>query len=295
MGIHRAELFLEDLWRTSPARMAERLEQGRFQRFRHIQYLDSRIRDAVTRGSARIVISMPPRHGKSWLSSLYTPAWFLSLWPDRNVLLTSYEAGFAASWGRRVRNFMQEHGNTLKVGLAEDSMASDRWNTLEGGGMITAGIGGPITGRGGHLIIVDDPVKNWEEALSETQRQKAIDWFNSTLYTRAEPNASMIVLMTRWHQRDLAGYLLTEHHDPWQEIRFPAIAEEGDLLEREIGQSLCPKDTTAELLKALDWLWAVGFGTLSTNKGQVQTKGIFSNASGGSFIEKSRTASTQRL
>jgi hypothetical protein len=161
--------------------MAEKLEQGRFQRFQDIQFIDAKIREAITKGNARLVISMPPRHGKSWLTSLYTPAWFLSLWPDRNVILTSYEASFAASWGRRIRNFVQEHCNTLKVDLAEDSLASDRWNRLEGGGMITAGIGGPITGRGGHLIIVDNPVKNWEEAASETQRQKAIDWFNSTM------------------------------------------------------------------------------------------------------------------
>jgi len=130
---------------------------------------------------------MPPRHGKSWLSSLYSPAWFLSLWPEQNIILTSYEATFAASWGRQVRNFLQEHSEALGVSLADDSLASDKWNTSEGGGMITAGIGGPVTGRGGNLIICDDPLKNFEEASSEVIRQKHIDWFNSTLYTRAEP------------------------------------------------------------------------------------------------------------
>jgi predicted phage terminase large subunit-like protein len=245
----RTKTLLDEFWRTSPARMAEYLENGRYQRYKHICLLDSKMRDAIALGNARIVISMPPRHGKSFLSSLYTPAWFLSLWPERNVILTSYEANFAASWGRKVRNFIQEHGPTLNVKLADDSLASDRWQTLEGGGMITAGIGGPITGRGGHLIIVDDPVKNWEEALSETQRQKAIDWFNSTLYTRAEPGASIIVLMTRWHQRDLAGYLLTEHEDSWLELRLPAIAEEGDPLGRDLGQALCPERYNHEALE----------------------------------------------
>lgn len=196
------------------------------------------ITSAIARGNARLVISLPPRHGKSWLTSLHTPVWF-SLWPDRNVILTSYEASFAATWGRQARDFIHEHSCSLGMSLSPDSSASDRWNTLEGGGMITAGIGGPITGRGGHLIIVDDPIKNWEEAASETYRQKAIDLF-STLYTRAEPGASIVVLMTRWHQQDLVGYLLNEHQDSWEEIRLPAIAEDCDPLGRIAGAALCP-------------------------------------------------------
>lgn len=243
--------LVENSWRFSPARMAEHLTGGRFHRFRHIQFLDNKIAEAVSRGNGRLVISMPPRHGKSWLTSIYTPAWFLSLWPDRNVILTSYEATFAATWGRQVRNLIQEHGSTLGVNLAVDSLASDKWNTSAGGGMITAGIGGPITGRGGHLIIVDDPVKNSEEAFSENIQQRNIEWFNSTLYTRAEPGASIIILMTRWHERDLAGYLLNEHEDPWEEIKLPAIAEEGDPLGRNLGEALCPERYDVDALEQI--------------------------------------------
>lgn len=231
--------------------MAEHLTLGRFQRYKHIQFLDRKLTEAIARGNARIVISLPPRHGKSWLTSLHTPVWFLSLWPNRNVILTSYEASFAASWGRQARDFIHEHSSSLGFSLSPDSTASDRWNTLDGGGMITAGIGGPITGRGGHLIIVDDPIKNWEEAASETYRQKAIDWFNSTLYTRAEPGASIVVLMTRWHQQDLVGYLLGEHQDPWEEIRLPAIAEESDPLGRAVGDALCPERYDEGKLEAM--------------------------------------------
>ena len=194
------------------------------------------------------MISMPPRHGKSWLTSLYTPAWYLSLWPDRNIILASYEATFAATWGRNVRNFLQENQSNLGVRLADDSLSADRWNTTQGGGMVTAGIGGPITGRGGHLLIIDDPIKNWEEASSDLIREKQIEWFNSTLDTRAEPEASIIVLMTRWHERDLAGYLLTEHYDKWEEIKLPAIAEENDPLGRVVGEALCPERYNVETL-----------------------------------------------
>jgi predicted phage terminase large subunit-like protein len=233
-----------DLWRLTPCRVAERLTAGNYKRYRHIQFISRIIAQKVAKGGARLIISMPPRHGKSWLISRWVPAWFLSHWPGKNVILTSYEAGFASSWGRAVRNAIQEHSAALGVAVSQDSSAADRWDTTAGGGMITAGAGGPITGRGGHLIIIDDPIKNQEEADSPTYRQRTIDWFQSTLYTRAEPGASIVLLMTRWHQRDLAGFLLSdenETHKAWEEIRIPAIAEEGDPLGRELGEALCPE------------------------------------------------------
>ncbi len=238
---HETLDVLDDRWRLTPARMAEHLAHGRFQRYHHIQFLDRKLAQAIAKGGARLVISMPPRHGKSWLTSLYTPAWYLSMWPNRNVILTSYEASFAASWGRQVRNFLNEHQSSLGIHLAEDSQAADRWNTVQGGAMVSVGAGGAITGRGGNLILVDDILKNWEEASSETIRQKHIDWFNSTLYTRAEPGASIVILMTRWHERDLAGYLLNEHQDSWEEVRLPALAEDNDPLGRNLGGALCPQ------------------------------------------------------
>ena len=246
-----AEL-LDERWRATPARMAAQLTTGRFRRFEHIQYLDRKLAQAIARGGARIVISMPPRHGKSWLCSTYLPAWFLSLWPDKNVILASYEATFAATWGRSVRNFLQEHQATLGIRLADDSQAADRWNTTKGGGMMTAGLGGPITGKGGHLLIIDDPLKNGEEASSELIREKQIQWFQSTFYTRAEPGASIVVLMTRWHTNDLAGYLLNEHEDDWEEIRLPATAEDDDPLGRAYGEALCPERFNAENLRKIE-------------------------------------------
>lgn len=178
----------------SPARLAERLTPG-YRRYPHIKLIDDAISAAVLKGGARLVLSMPPRHGKSWYCSKALPAWYLALYPERNVILASYEATFAATWGRQVRNFMQEQETTLQVKLAQDSLASDRWVTEKGGGMFTTGIGGPITGRGAQLIVIDDPVKNWEEARSGIIRQSHIDWFNSTLYTRCEPGANIILLM----------------------------------------------------------------------------------------------------
>jgi predicted phage terminase large subunit-like protein len=117
--------------------------------------------------------------------------------------------------------------------------------------MITAGVGGPVTGKGGDLIIVDDPHKNWEQAASPTYRKKMIEWFNSTLYTRAEPGGAIIVVQTRWHEDDLAGYLINEHADDWTVINCPAIAGKDDVLGRKEGEALCPERYTIETLKKI--------------------------------------------
>lgn len=187
---------------------------------------------------------MPPRHGKSWLTSWWFPVWFLLFWPHKRIILASYQAQFAASWGRRVRNTIAEIGGDFGVYLAPDSTAADRWDTTADGGMITAGVGGAITGRGGDLLIVDDPVKSGPEAASETMRAKTWDWFTSTAYTRLEPGGSALVMQTRWHQADLYGKLEAgeegEAQTAWDQIVLPAIAETNDPIGRPLGAALWP-------------------------------------------------------
>jgi predicted phage terminase large subunit-like protein len=167
------------------------------------------------------------------------------------VILTSYEADFAASWGRQVRNLAQASIDDVSFRLSQDSTAANRWHTTEGGGMVTAGIRGPILGRGGDLLIIDDPVKSDEEAQSPTIRQHNIDWWQTTASSRLEPGGSVIVLMQRWHQMDLAGFLLStenEDYSAWEDIRLPAIAEVGDPLGRRVGEPLCPERYDADAL-----------------------------------------------
>lgn len=211
--------------------------------------IDRALTDATATGNARIILSVPPRHGKSQLVSRFFPAWRLGVMPDRKIILCSYEAEFAASWGRSARGLLAEHGHLFGVSVSKSSSAADRWD-IEGreGGMITAGVGGAITGRGGDVII-DDPVKNYEEAHSETYREKTWDWFTSTAYTRIEPNCSCFVIMTRWHQDDLAGRIKERlTHENWQVIRFPALATECDTLGRKPGEALWPERFSAERL-----------------------------------------------
>lgn len=194
---------------------------------------------------------MPPRHGKSELTSYWFPVWFLSLFPQKRVMLCSYEADFAASWGRRVRDTIVEHSQALRIQILAQSSAANRWHLTAGGSMMTAGVRGPITGKGGDLVIVDDPVKNFEEAYSPAIRQHTWEWYTSTLRTRLEPGAVIVVVMTRWHEDDLAGRLL-DQETGWRHIMLPAVSEsEDDPLGRAQGEALWPErydeDALAEL------------------------------------------------
>lgn len=192
------------------------------------------------------MVFMPPRHGKSEINSKYFPAWYLGLFPDRRVILASYEAAFAASWGRKARDVLEEHGASLFEGLAvrQDSRASDWWEIAgRDGGMVTAGAGGAITGKGAHLLLIDDPIKNAEEAQSKARRESIWDWYQSTAYTRLEPGGAIVLTMTLWHEDDLGGRLLAQMAaggEQWRVLRFPALAEEADELGRAPGEPLWP-------------------------------------------------------
>jgi predicted phage terminase large subunit-like protein len=197
---------------------------------------------------------MPPRHGKSELCSKYFPAWYLGMHPNDRIILTSYEADFARHWGRRARNILEEDGGSLfGVNIRSDSHAADRWDILgTDGGMFTAGAGGPITGRGADVAIIDDPIKNAEDANSETIREKIWDWYHSTFATRLHKQGRIIIIATRWHEDDLIGRLLKEQPDKWDVIKYTAIAERDEdwgTWSRKEGDPLCNELIPLEQLK----------------------------------------------
>ena len=201
------------------------------------------------------MVCMPPRHGKSELVSRYFPAWYLGTHPDKRIILASYEADFAATWGRKARDLLEEHGrNLFGVTVSKASSAASRWD-IEGhdGGMATAGVRGPITGKGAHVALIDDPVKNDQEAMSQTYRDTAWDWYRATFSTRLQDDGAIILVMTRWDEDDLAGRLCkaaSEGGDQWEILNLPALAEEGDSLGREAGAPLCPELFTKAMLEA---------------------------------------------
>jgi predicted phage terminase large subunit-like protein len=180
--------------------------------------------------SPRLMLFMPPRHGKSELASKTFPAWHLGRNPKHEVIASSYAADLAMDFSRKVRGLIadNQYGSIFpNTALDKKSSAAERWNTSKGGGYVAAGVGGAITGRGAHIGIIDDPIKNREDAESATNRQKIKDWYTSTFYTRLAPGGGVLVILTRWHDDDLAGWLIEqgkEGGDQWEIVRYPAIA-----------------------------------------------------------------------
>lgn len=226
----------------SPADLAERLDP-RFRRPAHIDLLSRAVADAVADGG-RLIVSMPPRAGKSMLTSVWAPVWFLTRHPDRSVILASHESNFAVSWGRRARGLYRSvsHAGVGSSSVSEEVSAAGEWETSAGGGMLARGIGAGITGRGAHLLLVDDPIKDFLAAHSKTVRDAQWEWWLSTALTRLEPGAAVVVTMTRWHEDDLAGRIMSSEWDGdpdrWRVLRIPAIAEDDDLLGREPGEPM---------------------------------------------------------
>lgn len=205
--------------------------------------MDDKLRDVAAGRVKRLLVTMPPRHGKSELISKYFPAWYVATSPEKRVILASYEADFAASWGRKSRDILSEYGKEIfNIRVKDDSSAARRWDiSRHAGGMNTAGVGGPITGKGADVLIIDDPIKNAEDANSFLKRDKIWEWYLSTAFTRLEPGGAVVLVMTRWHEDDLAGRLLLQERDKWEVIAFPAIAETNDVLGRSEGAALWPE------------------------------------------------------
>lgn len=206
----------------------------------HLALLSTALVDVAAGRIKRLAVQLPPRHGKSVLTSWAFALWYLATWPDRKVILASYGADYAATWGRRVRNSIVEHGRTLGVSLADDSQSAGEWNTGAGGGMISTGVGGGITGRGANILIGDDTIKDFEQASSFTYREYLWDWWQAVALTRLEPDASVVLVQTRWHEDDLIGRILDDPKtaDKWKFLRLPAIAEHDDPLGRKPGEAL---------------------------------------------------------
>jgi predicted phage terminase large subunit-like protein len=192
--------------------------------------------EAVERGECkRLMICMPPRHGKSELASRRFPGWCIGRNPARQVIAASYNSDLANDFGREVRNIVAspEFRALFQTTLAQDSQAANRWHTDKGGMYVAAGVGTAVTGRGADILLIDDPFKDREEADSELRRQRVWDWYTSTAYTRLMPGGAIVVINTRWHDDDLSGRLLeesTKGGDKWEVLSLPAIDGAGEAL-----------------------------------------------------------------
>jgi len=211
--------------------------------------------EAVERGDCkRLMIFMPPRHGKSMLASEFFPAWYLGRNPDHYVIASTYAQDLADDFGRKVKAQIQDPAFSAifpGVKLAEDSQSVKRFHvnggvevgTAQRGAYYAVGAGGALTGRGAHLLLIDDPIKNREEADSEVIRRRLRDWYKSTAYTRLMPGARVVVIQTRWHEDDLSGWLLNEaQHEKWDVLSLKAI---------DGGKALWPEQYPIEALERI--------------------------------------------
>lgn len=233
-------MSINESWRIFPHTYAEYCSGRTWRPYPYLRYISIKVAQAISQGGGRIIITLPPRHGKSEFISKWITSWYLDTFVKKNIILCCYGDELASGFGRAVRNHLSENENS-RAKVKIDSAAANRFDTTFGGTMITAGIGGGITGRGGHLLVCDDPYKNWEEAASENYRKKIKDWWDTTFKTRQEPGCTIILLMTRWHHDDLASTLLKDEKEKWDLINFPAIAESYDEIGRNPGDALCPE------------------------------------------------------
>lgn len=202
-----------------------------------------------------LIVTVPPRHGKSQECSIDFPAWFLGRNPTKEIIEASYSAELAQDFGAKTRekvNSEEYRAIFPEVSLRADEQARGRWRTKQGGGYIAVGVGGPITGRGAHIFIIDDPIKNREEAESETYRNKTWDWFTSTAFTRLHPQGVVVIILTRWQLDDLAGRILANDKlaERTKVLKFPAIATK-DGKHRKAGEPLWPERYTLEALEEI--------------------------------------------
>ena len=215
-----------------------------------------RFSEAVARGeSPRLMILMPPRHGKSQLASKLYPAWHLGHYPHHEFISCSYNISLAMDFSREVRDVIatDEYDKLFpKTRLDPDRKGAESWKLLSptgvgAGGYNAAGVEGGITGKGAHILVIDDPFKNTEEADSPEHREKVWNWYLSSAYNRLAPGGGVLVIQTWWHDDDLAGRLQTlmkenpddPYVDKWDVVKYPAIAEEDEEF-RAKGEALHP-------------------------------------------------------
>lgn len=233
--------------RQSPLDFMEVIGGGDLKRAPHLELLNKVLVDAC-HNQRNIIVSLSVRHGKSFLCSEHFPAWFLGRFPDKKIIQCSYNKEAATTFSRKARDIFIDNSQQVFNGLKlkNNSQAANRWD-VEGhsGGLFATGPGSTIIGFGGDIIICDDMYKDSIQAYSKAYDKELKTWWTDTLLSRQEPGASIIVVLARWHDNDLAGWLThqsktIEGYSDWIEIKIPAIAMDDDVLGRDPGEALWP-------------------------------------------------------
>jgi predicted phage terminase large subunit-like protein len=197
--------------------------------------------EAVSRGDIiRLAGLMPPGSAKSTYTSVLFPPWLMAQHPKAQVLAASHTTELAERWGRRVRNIVADNGLTLGLNLTEDNQAAYRWSTVQGGEYYAAGANVGIAGFRALFGLIDDPIRSRADADSLLMRDRTWDWYLNDFRPRLVPGARQVLIMTHWHEDDLAGRAF--NHEPWEVVTLPALAKADDPLGREIDEPLWSDD-----------------------------------------------------
>lgn len=242
--------------------------------WKHQLYLYEKLAKVTSGEIDRLMVFMPPRHAKSETITVRYPVWRMYQQPTTRTIVGAYNQRLANIFSRKARKVAA----ASEIDFDKERRAVEEWQTSAGGGLRAVGVGAGVTGTGAQLIIVDDPVKSREEANSETYREKVWDWYTDDLYTRLEPGGAIILIMTRWHEDDLAGRLLAEQEnggDKWEIVNLPALAEENDPLGRNVGEALCPERYDETALLRIKGVLGSGFYALYQQRPQPAGGSIF--------------------
>lgn len=233
----------EQYHKMFPHTYAHYCTHGKWKMFPHLAYISQTIMRDLVKGNARYIIEMPPRHGKSTFISIWLPLWLLEVFKDYNIILASYGAKLAEYFVSLMIESISVY-NRIGLTLNKKSMSRALFRTNEGGQVLATGIGGVTIGFGANTFLIDDIHKNWMEAMSESIRERNIEWFKTTATTRLEKGGNIIVLGTRWSDKDLIGWIKKEGID--EESNFKTISikaicedEEEDPLGRKEGDPIC--------------------------------------------------------
>lgn len=240
--------------------------------WRHLSIIRRSLR-RITDGEAhRLILEIPPQHGKSEQVTIRYPVWRMLKNPKMRIAIGSYSQTLANRFSRRARKLAIAAG----VNVSRDRSAAEEWETEDGGTYRAVGRQSGITGQPADLLVVDDPVKNRKEAESKVFRDAIWDWWTNDLYTRLQEDAAAIVIMTRWHTDDLVGRILASDDAPnWEVIRLPAIAEDNDPMGRSPGEALCPERYTIDALNKRRVVLGRDFEALYQQRPQPREGGMF--------------------
>lgn len=259
---------------SADPRFPEDLSLSRYRVGRHHRFLATSLQAIELGLQTRTIVSMPPRHGKSELASRKFLAWTIGRNPEQSCIFGTYNEEFALDFGRDVRSIMLQpvfRQIFPDCQLQTASMASDRLQTTKGGTLFFVGRGGSVVGRGGHKLVLDDPIKDRDEANSRLLRERLWSWFTDVFMTRLmDKNGSVMIILTRWHEDDLVGRLTDPRNAAydesiarqWHVVNIPALAGEDDPLDREIGEPLWPEKFSREYLLDMQKLNPESFASI---------------------------------